>query len=119
MQAITLAECLIAMNKSLWATLKFDEKTCNSWHFYGADICYNNLLNGGKNMILSADICHESKGSAYNKSFRRSLKAMIKKYRKELKRMETTCVNIKCNMFMYFIYAAVSRFRELTRRKAK
>ncbi|MDE6059141.1 MAG: glycosyltransferase family protein [Clostridia bacterium] len=119
MQAITLDECLFAMQKDLWKKLKFDEDTCNNWHFYGADICYNNLLNGGENLILSAQICHESKGNAYNKSFRHSLKLMIKKYRKKLERMETTCINIKCNSFMYFIYATVSRFKEMTRRKKK
>lgn len=114
-QAITLDECLFAMQKTLWQKLKFDEKTCDNWHFYGADICYNNLLNGGENLICSADICHESKGSAYNKSFRRSLKLMIKKYKKDLKRIETTCVNIKCNMFMFSIYSMVSRIRQITR----
>lgn len=117
MQAITLDECMFAMQKSLWQSLKFDERTCDNWHFYGVDICYNNLLNGGENYILSADICHESKGSAYNKSFRRSLKSLIKKYRKKLKRIETMCVNIKCNMAMYFIYSMVSRFKQIARRK--
>lgn len=118
-KAITLDECLIAMQKSLWAKLKFDEKTCDNWHFYAADICYNNLLSGGENFILSADMCHESQGSAYNKAYRQTLKAMIKKYRKKLKRIETTCVHIKCNMFTYCIYATVSRFKQLIRRKAK
>ncbi len=119
MQAITLDECLIAMQKPLWAKLKFDEITCDNWHFYGADICYNNLLSGGENIILSADMCHESKGNAYNKSFRRSLKLMIKKYKKSLKRIETTCVNIKCNMLMYSVYPAESRFKQSLRRKSK
>ena len=115
-QAITLDECLFAMQKSLWEKLKFDEKTCDSWHFYGVDICYNNLLNGGENFILSADICHESQGSAYNKYFRRSLKNMISKYKKKLKRIETMCVNIKCSLPMYVIYSAVSKFKQITRR---
>lgn len=119
MRAITLDECMFAMRKSLWQKLKFDEKTCDNWHFYGADICYNNLLNGGENLILSGDICHESKGSAYNKPFRRSLKSMVKKYRKKLDRIETMCINIKCNMLMYQIYCMVSRFRQITRRKTK
>lgn len=119
MQAITLDECLFAMRKALWQKLRFDEKTCDNWHFYSADICYANLLSNGENLILSADICHESKGSAYNKSFRHSLKSMIKKYRKKIKRIETMCVNIKCNLFMYFIYSVVSRIRQFTRRNKK
>lgn len=119
MQAITVDECLFAMQKALWQKLKFDEKTCDNWHFYGADICYNNLLNGGDNMILSAEICHESKGNAYNKSFRKSLKAMIKKYRGKLKKLETTCVNVKCNSLAFFVYAAASRYKQFKRRKEK
>ena len=123
MQAITLDECLFAMQKSLWEKLRFDETTCDNWHFYGADICYNNLLNGGENMILSADMCHESTGNAYNKSFRHTLKSMIKKYKKTLDKIETTCVNIRCNMLMYYIYSIVSKFKEVmksfNRRKEK
>lgn len=119
MQAVTLDECIFAMRKELWQKLKFDEETCDNWHFYGADICYNNLLNGGENIILSAQICHESKGHAYSQSFRRSLKQMIKKYKRKLKRMETTCINIKCNMFMYAVYSMVSRVKQTRRGKSK
>lgn len=116
MQAITLDECLFAMRKSLWDKLKFDEQTCDNWHFYGADICYNNLLNGGENIILSTDMCHESTGDAYNKYFRNSLKAMIKKYKKRLDRIETTCVNIKCSMPMFYIYALVSKTKKFIKK---
>ena len=116
MQAITLDECLIAMQRSLWDKLKFDEKTCDNWHFYGADICYNNLLNGGENILYSADTCHESTGDAYNKAFRHSLKSMIKKYKNKLKRIETTCVNIKCSLSMYFIYSVFTRAKKLIKK---
>lgn len=115
--AVTLDECMFAMKKSLWQKLKFDEAVCDNWHFYAADICYANLLGGGKNVILSADICHESTGNFYNKSYRRALKRMVKKYKGKLKRIETTCVNVRCNMLGFYIYAAVSRYRELMGRQ--
>lgn len=116
MAAITLDECLFAMQKALWEKLKFDEITCDNWHFYGVDICYNNLLNGGENILFSADFCHESTGDAYNKSFRYTLKSMIKKYRNTLDKIETTCVNIKCNMFMYYIYSMATKTKKFIKK---
>lgn len=104
MPAETIDECFFAMKKALWQRLKFDEITCDSWHFYGAEICYNNLLSGGKNVIYSSVICHESMGNSKNKDFRISLKKLIKKYKHKLKRIETTCINIKCKLLSYYRY---------------
>ena len=99
-EAISVDECMFAMAKSLWQKLKFDEIVCNDWHFYGADICFNNTISGGKNYIFSTkDACHESKGNASNSRFRKSLKAMVKKYKGKLPRISTTCVNVKCNTY--------------------
>lgn len=109
MQAVTLDECVFAMKKELWQKLKFDEKTCDNWHFYGADICYNNILNGGGyNIIYSADICHESKGS-FNGRFGKSAKRMVKKYRGKIERLETTCIHINCGYIAYFVYFLKSK----------
>ena len=52
--AITLDECLIAMRKTRWDQLKFDEQTCSDWHLYSVDICYNNLLSGGGERYFAA-----------------------------------------------------------------
>lgn len=115
--ATTLDECLLAMSKALWQDLKFDEVACDNWHFYGGDICYANLLSGGTNYIFSTrEACHESTGSAYNKSFRRSFKKIIKKYKGKIKRIHTTCVNIKCNYFWYYIYCVWSKVSEILKR---
>ena len=109
MPAISLDECMFAMRKSLWQKLKFDEIACNNWHFYGADICFNNLLSGGKNYIFStADACHESGGNSLNGLFRKALKAIVKKYKGKLPRICTTCVNIKCSSFSYFKYCCIA-----------
>lgn len=96
----TLDECMFAMTKERWEFLKFDEITCDNWHFYGVDICYANQLLGGENYLVPLEVCHESLGSA-DKNFRKSLKKVVLKYRGRLDRLTTTCVNIRCTMGGY------------------
>lgn len=116
MPALSVDECMFAMKRSLWEKLKFDEVTCNNWHFYGADICFHNLTNGGENYIYSADGCHESTGNAFNSSFRKALKAIVLKYKGKLPRIQTTCVNIKCSMPAYRVYCCKSYIMQMKRR---
>ena len=116
MPALSVDECMFAMKRSLWEKLKFDEVTCNNWHFYGADICFNNITNGGENYIYSADGCHESTGNAFNSSFRKTLKAIVLKYKGKLPRIQTTCVNIKCSMPAYRVYCCKSYIMQMKRR---
>ncbi len=116
MPALSVDECMFAMKRSLWEKLKFDEVTCNNWHFYGADICFHNLTNGGENYIYSADGCHESTGNAFNSSFRKTLKAIVLKYKGKLPRIQTTCVNIKCSMPAYRVYCCKSYIMQMKRR---
>ncbi len=83
---------------------------------YGADICFHNLTNGGENYIYSADGCHESTGNAFNSSFRKTLKAIVLKYKGKLPRIQTTCVNIKCSMPAYRVYCCKSYIMQMKRR---
>lgn len=106
MPVYSLDECLLAMKKKLWEQLKFDEQVCDNWHCYGLDICYQNILKGGENMLYPLTICHDSLGNSLNKDFTRSIKKMIDKYKKypEIKRIKGTCVDINCNYFSYFVF---------------
>ncbi|MBR0189008.1 MAG: glycosyltransferase, partial [Clostridia bacterium] len=97
LSAITLDECFIAMRKTLWQELKFDEKTCNDWHFYGADICYANSLKGNKNVIFPLEIFHDSFGTPSGTGFYNSALSIAKKYNGKILRIQTTCFNAKCS----------------------
>ncbi len=110
--AITLDECMLVMKKSVWRKLKFDEKTCADWHFYGADICYGNTLSGGENYIISLKNCHDSFGTPSGKGFYCSAKKMVVKYSGRIDRIQTTCMDTSCSILgvnrFHFAYTVKS-----------
>lgn len=105
--ATTLDECFLAMKKEVWEKLKFDEQTCDNWHFYGAEICLHNKLEGGINIILPSKICHYSFGVPSGKNFYRSAKKLAKKYKRDFKYIHTTCIDIKTSGLGVFKYKTV------------
>lgn len=94
---VTLDECLIAMTREKWQQLRFDEVTCDDWHGYAVDICFNNTLHGGRNILVPLKVCHDSKGNAQTKSFRSSVRRLVKKYHgTAISRIHGTCIDIPC-----------------------
>lgn len=90
-------ECFFAMHRTLWEKYKFDESTCDNWHFYAVDICVNNILNGGLVVVMPMSAWHYS-GGLISKQFYLSLVKIIKKYKKyRLKYISTTCVKAPNN----------------------
>ena len=112
MEAYTLDECLLVMLRQKWEQLKFDEVTCDNWHFYGADICMSNILHGGKNIIFPLHICHDSFGSPESEAFKESAYKIAEKYRGKFDRLSTTCIDAKCSKKGVDHY-----FRKINRRK--
>lgn len=105
MNVVTLDECLFAMTRERWSMLRFDEVCCDNWHGYAVDICCANTLQGGSNVLLPLEICHESKGNPRTASFRKTIKNLINKYKgTNIKRIQGTCINVHCSMFGYGWY---------------
>lgn len=102
--AISVDECFMGMGKDLWRKIKFDEKTCNNWHFYGADFCFSNTLLGGKNIVFPLEVCHESVGSPNSIGFKNTAFNMVDKYKGRLKKIYTTCINVRCSRFFLRLY---------------
>lgn len=106
-EVATLDECLFSMTKVRWSELRFDEVCCDNWHCYAVDICLNNTLNGGRNVVLPLDVCHESRGNPYTDGFRNAVGKLVRKYRRtELKYITSTCVDIACCRRGYAAYRA-------------
>ena len=105
-EAVSLDECFIAMSRSTWKKLLFDEKVCDDWHFYGVDICYTNMLRGGHNIVYPLEICHFSGGNIYSAGFCKTLKKVIKKYKGKVKMLLTPCVQLRCSTFGYLKFMA-------------
>ena len=97
LDAFTLDECLLVMNKETYEKYKFDEITCDNWHCYGADICIQNFLNGGNNIIFPLEICHDSFGLPESKAFIDSSMKLAKKYEGKIDRLVTTCIDCACS----------------------
>lgn len=114
--AITLDECLIAMTKQRWSELRFDEETCSDWHLYAVDICYQNLLQGGKNLVLPLRICHDSLGDSTGRGFKNTLKKLMKKYRKKIKRIEAPCAHLSCSRRGFFWFFLRRRLVKIKKR---
>ena len=100
-----LDECLFAMMRSRWEKLKFDEICCDNWHGYGMDICFSNTLACGRNIMVPLRICHESTGNPLTKSFRMTMKNLIKKYHgTAINRIHGCCIDLPCSWTSFYWY---------------
>lgn len=107
-ECYSLDECYFAIKKDRFMELGFDEKVCNSWHFYAVDLSYRNHWNQGKNYALSLKIAHDSAGNIYTKSFFTSLKRIIAAYHGRAVYLYTPCVQLKCSLLsIYWNYLLI------------
>ena len=56
----TMDELLLIIPRKVFATLKFDEKTFDGWHLYGADYCLAAARQGLKAYVIPAFAYHRS-----------------------------------------------------------
>lgn len=113
----SLDECFFAMTREKWQQLRFDEATCDDWHGYAVDICFQNTLRGGKNILVPLKVCHDSKGNAQTASFRASVKKLVKKYHgTAISRIHGTCIDIPCTWPGFYWYNLKGNIKEAMRR---
>lgn len=114
MQITALDECLFAMTKGRWSELRFDEVCCDNWHGYAMDICFNNILHGGQNILLPLEVCHESRGNPRNDGFRNTVRNLVRKYREtDIKRIVGTCIDIRCTRLAYAWYRVKEYLKDI------
>ena len=87
----TLDECLIACHRSVMEKVSFDDKTCDGWHLYGADLCLQaGLFSEFDVMVIPMDyVWHKSNGNA-DKNYMKTQNLLAKKYRGKYKIINTT-----------------------------
>lgn len=90
----TLDECLLAITSKDFTDNRFDEITCDNWHLYGVDLSLSIGLKGGDIVCLPIKAVHLSMGNI-NKSYYKSLKKVIKKYKKQVPCIYATCGTFK------------------------
>lgn len=112
----TLDECLLAITSKDFTGNRFDEITCDNWHLYGVDLSLNIGLKGGDIVCLPIKAVHLSTGNI-NKSYYKSLKKVIKKYKKQVPCIYATCGTFKTKswtpMYMQFRTKAGKILRKL------
>jgi glycosyltransferase involved in cell wall biosynthesis len=90
-ECYTLDECLIACHRSCMQKISFDEKICDGWHLYGADLCLQAGLIPELNvMVIPMDyVWHKSNGNA-DKSYMETQNKLAEKYQGKYKIINTT-----------------------------
>lgn len=101
-EAETLDECCVAMHKTVWERLKFNEDVCNGWHLYVVELC----LRASEQEILIAsgnfDIKHMSSGNVDEK-YMKTFKELLVMY-KGKRWIATTCKSMPTNLFVFYFY---------------
>ena len=90
-KAVSVDECLFAMEKTVFQQYRFDELICNNWHFYAAEFSYRVRLDNIQTYIIPIDLHHNSVGNSMNIDFYYTLDRLCKKYKTSYKKINTTC----------------------------
>ncbi len=97
----TLDEQILIVSRNVFDTLKFDEKTCDGWHIYGADFCLSARDFGLKSYVLPLPVWHRSEGYN-NEEYYQVLHRFLKKH-KQYKKIYLTSGEWSSNdLFNYF-----------------
>lgn len=89
-EVFTLDECLIAANRNVFEKVRFDEKTCNGWHLYAADISMQCQVIGIPVQVFDANVIHLSGGNP-DQTFYACEKRLVEKYRNKFSLISYTC----------------------------
>jgi SAM-dependent methyltransferase len=89
----TLDECLLVVPKSVFRKLRFDEKTFDGWHCYGADYCLSIRQLGLKAYVIPARSSHCCLRAHYQlwefKDLLKYERRLYVKHRRDYKRIYT------------------------------
>lgn len=91
----SLDECCFAMTKELYRKVGFDEKTCDHWHLYAVDFCYEARRRlGVRSYVLPETVYHKENGSTglnTDRHFLRGIWRMRRKYHRDCRMIYTPC----------------------------
>lgn len=86
----SLDECLFVIPRQILNDYPFDNDTCDHWHLYAVDYCYQMLQVGKDVVVLPLDAYHASYGDFMNDGYYYTLKKVAKKYQSKTKKIDTT-----------------------------
>lgn len=86
----TLDECLVIIPKPIFNKFKFDEELVG-WHLYSVDYCLNIKKYGYEVVVMPFYLYHRSYMTHYAKEYYDMLKIILKKYREDYTKINTSC----------------------------
>lgn len=115
----TLDECLFIIPNKRKYIIEFKKLMSNSWHLYAVEYCLKMKILNEKVYVIPSNIYHASSGASFDNSYYRQLKLMAKKYRKEIKKINTTMGFWHTNKFLLNIDIHISKARMLKNKLIK
>jgi hypothetical protein len=89
----TVDECFFVIPKSVFNTVKFDEKVCDGWHLYGVDYCLDVKEMGLDVYVVPIKLYHRSAANSFSIDYYFTVKKLIKKHEKSFNSITTTMGN--------------------------
>lgn len=87
---MSLDECLFALGSKVLEKATFDDKTCDSWHFYAVDLCLQAKLESIPSYVTPANVLHLSGGNR-DASYYLAQEKLKNKYKEDYDCIATTC----------------------------
>lgn len=114
----TLDECLIALERNVFDKYLFDEKTCSNWHLYTVDLCLSAGMDNIKSYVIPVDAHHKSSGKI-SKEYYKTLVKLIKKHRKNVTKIYSTCSVVSTKYAQYTIFRLHGTTKSILRKLIK
>jgi hypothetical protein len=105
----TVDECFFVIPKTLFNTVKFDEKVCDGWHLYAVDYCLSVKEIGLDVYVVPIKLYHRSIANSFSIDYYSTVKKLIKKHENNFNYITTTMGNWNNNnpLYLQVIYQII------------
>ncbi len=79
-EVMTVDECVFAAHKKVLNNLRFDENTCDNWHFYAVDLSLQAQQQKIKVLVQGLNFIHNSRGHK-NREYKKAEYKIVKKWK--------------------------------------
>ncbi len=110
----TLDECLIAANRKLFDTVRFDEQTCDNWHMYAVELSLQCHVKRIPVCVFDANVLHLSMG-VITPSFYATVEKVVAKYKKHFKVIVYPCGGVYTGPVLFFVYKVYRKYYKVLR----
>lgn len=110
-------EAFFGMTKETWQRHHFDEELCDNWHLYAVEASLYARKQGFSVFLKPVQIHHSSLGHI-SQAYMRTLKRLCKAYRRDFKRIWTTCYKVRTNPIYINTLITVWKLNRIIRRKS-